>query len=130
MRGSSKTFQTTVVRTGQTAICRVDVIRDGRVVAQLTIHRGSVTADRTAAQMRNFEVEVSDPDGVLTPEDMASLLAPFGTRLQLWRGLRLQDVTTLVFYANSAPAWQVTTPQGQMNGVVGDPVTGELRLGP
>jgi hypothetical protein len=130
VRGNSKTFQKTVVRSGQTAICRVDVIRDGRVVAQLTIHRGSVTADRTAAQMRTFEVEVSDPDGVLTPEDMASLLAPFGTRLQLWRGLRLQDVTTLVFYANSAPAWQVTTSQGQMNGVVGDLTTGELRLGP
>jgi hypothetical protein len=130
VRGSSKTFQTTSVRSGQTAICRVDVIREGRVVAQLTIHRGSVTADRTAAQMRNFEVEVSDPDGVLTPEGMASLLAPFGTRLQLWRGLRLQDVTSLVFYANSAPAWQVTTPQGQMNGVVGDLTTGELRLGP
>lgn len=130
MRGSTKIFQKTVVRTGQTAICRVDVIRDGRVVAQLTIHRGSVTADRTQAQMRTFEVEVSDPDGVLTPEDMQSLLAPFGTRLQLWRGLRLQDVTTLTFYANSAAAWQVFTSQGQMNGVVGDPTTGELRLGP
>lgn len=129
MRGSSRKFQQKVV-TSHTAISRVDVVRDGRVIRQLDVHAGSVTADRTAAQMRNFDVEVSDPTGELTPDGMASLLTPFGTRLQLWRGVRLDDVDTREFYADSANAWTPVTDQGQMCGVVVDPVTGELMLGP
>jgi hypothetical protein len=129
MRGSSKAFQSAVVG-DHISICRVDVVRDGRVVQQLAVHKGGVTADKTAAQLRNFDVEVSDPEGTLTPAGMASLLAPFGTRLQLWRGIRFENITTLRFYANSPDAWQVVTPQGQMNGVVADPSTGELRMGP
>lgn len=129
MRGSSKAFQSAVV-TNHISICRVDIIRDGRVVERLNIHKGQVTADKTAAQLRNFDVEVSDPDKTLTPDGMASLLAPFGTRMQLWRGIRFENIGTLRFYANSPAAWQVITPQGQMNGVVADPSTGELRMGP
>lgn len=129
MRGSTKTFQSSVV-SNHMAICRVDVIRDGRIVQQLAVHKGQVTADKTAAQMRNFDVEVSDPNGTLTPEGMASLLAPFGTRLQLWRGIRFENVTTVRFYANSPAAWQAVTPQGQMNGTVADQATGELKMGP
>lgn len=129
MRGSSKRFQSAVVG-DHNSICRVDVLRDGRVIQELAVHKGSVSADRTAAQMRTFDVEVSDPNGTLTPEGMASLLAPFGTRLQLYRGVRLQDVTTHRFYANSPAGWQVITPQGQMNGVVVDAATGELKIGP
>ena len=129
MRGTSNKFQQAVVNDHQ-AISRVDVLRDGKVIQQLAVHAGSVTADRTAAQMRTFEVEVSDPTGTLTPQGMASLLAPFGTRLQIWRGIRLQDVTTLVQFSNTQASWQVSTPSGQMNGVVGDAGTGELRLGP
>ena len=129
MRGTSQKFQQAVVGNHQ-AISRVDVLRDGKVIQQLAVHTGSVTADRTAAQMRTFNVEVSDPTGTLTPQGMASLLAPFGTRLQIWKGIRLQDVTTLVQFSNTQSSWQVNTPSGQMNGVVGDAGTGELRLGP
>lgn len=129
MRGTSKDLQNAVVG-DHDATSRVDVVRDGRVIQQLAVHKGSVVADRTAAQMRTFDVEVSDPTGTLTPEGMASLLAPFGTRLQLYRGVRLQDVNVTRFYANSVNQWQVTTPQGQMNGVVVDHSEGYLGLGP
>jgi len=118
------------VSTDHTATARVDVIQNGQVVAQLAVHSGTATLDRTNAQMGNFEVEVSDPTGVLTPDGMASVLAPFGTRLQLYRGARINDVNTLVMFANTQAAWAVSTSFGVNNGVVGDPSTGELRLGP
>jgi len=118
------------VSTDHTATARVDVLQNGQVVAQLAVHSGSSTADRTNAQMRNFEVEVSDPTGELTPDGMASLLAPFGTRLQLHRGARIDDVNTLVMFANTQTAWGVSTSFGMLNGVVGDASDGSLRLGP
>src|SRR5437879_3128868 len=91
MQGRSAEFDTYVSKPHR-AVPRADVIQDGKVVAQLAVHTGSVTADRTAAQMRSFEVEVSDPDGTLTPEGMGSLLAPFGTRMQISRGVRISSV--------------------------------------
>jgi len=118
------------VSASHTAVCRVDVIQNGQVVAQLNAHAGQVTADRTNAQMRNFDVEVSDPTGNLTPQGMASLLAPFGTRLQLFRGTQITDVNTNVQFANTQSAWAVTTVFGTMNGTVGDATDGSLRLGP
>lgn len=111
------------------ANCEIDVIQDQKVVATLVAHSGSVTADRTAAQMRSFDVEVTDPTGTLTPEGMGALLAPFGTRLQLWRGVRLSSTQTLGQFSNTQASWQVSST-GVLNGVVGDASTGELRLGP
>jgi hypothetical protein len=122
MRGTSQAFQAAVVQS-HTAICLVNVLQDNKVVAQLAVHSGSVTADRTAAQMRSFDVEVSDPDGI------SALLAPFGTRLQLLRGVRIENVQTLVAFYDTANSWNVVTPFGQMNGVVGDPNSGALSLG-
>jgi hypothetical protein len=128
MRGTSQAFQAAVVQS-HTAICLVNVLQDNKVVAQLAVHSGSVTADRTAAQMRSFDVEVSDPDGILTPDGISALLAPFGTRLQLSRGVRIENVQTLVAFYDTANSWNVVTPFGQMNGVVGDPNSGALSLG-
>lgn len=126
MRGHSDRFAQ-AVRKSHVAVSRVDVIQDGKVVAQLPVHAGSVTADRTQAQMRSFEVEVSDPDRTRTPDDMTSLLAP-GTRLQLWRGVRLDDVDTRV---QVAPSWAVSNAStGVLNGVVASPIDGALVLGP
>lgn len=129
MRGTSPAFDAAVV-TNHQAICQVDVLQDGKVVRQLAVHSGSVKADRTAAQMRSFDVEVSDPDGTLTPDGISALLAPFGTRLQLYRGVRIKNVQTQVAFYNTQSSWSVVTPFGQLNGVVGDPTTGALRLGP
>lgn len=129
MQGTSSDFDAAVV-TNHEAICAVNVIRDGKVVAQLAVHSGSVQADRTAAQQRSFDVECSDPDGVLTPDGISATLAPFGTRLQLLRGIRIENVQTQVFFANTNAAWSVSSSFGQMNGTVGDASTGSLRLGP
>lgn len=129
MRGTSDAFDAAVVESHQ-AICHVDVLQNGKVIQQLNVHAGSVKADRTAAQMRSFDVEVSDPDGTLTPDGISALLAPFGTRLQLYRGVRIENVQTLAAFYNTQSSWSVFTEFGQLNGVVGDPSTGSLRLGP
>ena len=127
MQGHSDRFAQ-AVRKSHVATSRVDVIQDGKVVAELVAHAGSVTADRTAAQMRSFDVEISDL--TLTPEDMTSLLAP-GTRLQLWRGARLDDVDTRVQVANTQATWAVSdSSTGVLNGVVASPTDGALVLGP
>lgn len=129
MQGTSDAFQAAVV-TDHTAVCRVDVIQDSKVVRSLNVHAGSVQADRTAAQMRSFTVDVSDPDGTLTPNGISALLAPFGTRLQLYRGVRIENDQTVSALYNAPSSWTTVSSFGQMNGVVGDPSTGALRLGP
>jgi hypothetical protein len=128
MQGRSSEFDATVSKSHR-AISRCDVIQDGKVVNQLAIHAGSVTADRTAAQMRSFQVEVSDPDGTLTPEGMTSQLAPFGTRIQIWRGVRIQNTQTVTGFYNAANPWTPHTPTGVLNGVKID-TDGSLTLGP
>src|SRR5882724_2165006 len=115
MQGRSAAFDATVSKPHR-AVSRADVIQDGKVVAQLAAaHTGSVAADRTAAQMRSFEVELSDPDGTLTPEGMGSLLAPFGTRLQISRGVRISSVEVQAAFYGSAASW---VPSGGSTGVL------------
>jgi hypothetical protein len=129
MQGHSDQFAA-AVRKLHTAVCRVDVIQDGKVVAQLPVHAGSVTADRTAAQMRSFETEVADPSGVLLPEGMDSMLAPFGTRIQLYRGVRLSSVDTQAVFYNNAASW---VPSGTSTGVLNSVKVssgGTITLGP
>lgn len=128
MQGRSPDFDATA-RKPHTAVSRVDVIQNGKVVDQLQVHAGVVTADRTAAQMRSFQVEVSDPKRTLTPKDMTSELAPFGTRIQIWRGVRVRDTQTISALYNAAHPWTPLTPTGVMNGVKID-VDGGLILGP
>ena len=124
MQPTSLDFQTTVQGSHQ-AVCRVDIIQDGSVVMQLPIVDGSVTADITAAQMRQFDATLGDPDGSLTPADMSAVLAPFGTRAQIWRGVKIVNVAAVQDIDNSA----ATFSQGTNNGTIGDPVSGALILG-
>jgi hypothetical protein len=124
MQPTSLDFQTTVQGSHQ-SVCRVDIIQNGSVVMQLPIVDGSVTADRTAAQMRQFDATLGDPDGSLTPADMSAVLAPFGTRAQIWRGVRIVDVQSVQDIDNSA----ATFSEGTNNGTVSDPTTGNLILG-
>lgn len=128
MQGRSPDFDATA-RKPHTAVSRVDVIQKGQVIDQLQVHAGVVTADRTAAQMRSFQVEVADPKRTLTPKDMTSQLAPFGTRIQIWRGVRVRDTETLSAVYGAAHPWTPLTPTGVMNGVKID-VDGGLILGP
>jgi len=113
-----------------TAVSRVDVIEDGKVTRYLPIHAGAVTADRMAAQMRAFDIEVSDPDGTLTPTGMDSDVAPFGRRIQMYRGARISDTEFQSVLYNAANPWTVS---GLSTGVfvsVKVDGSGSLTLGP
>ncbi|HEY2088689.1 MAG TPA: hypothetical protein VGH54_22040 [Mycobacterium sp.] len=81
--------------------------------------------------MRSFEVELADPAGTLTPEGMSSMLAPFGTRMQLYRGVRISSVDVQSVFYGSAASW---VPSGSSTGVLCstliDPSDGSLTLGP
>ncbi len=127
MRGHTNAFAAAVQRSHH-APCRVDVIQDGKVVATLMVHAGTVTSDGAAAQRTNFKVEVSDPTNTLTPAGMASLLTPFGTKVAIYRGVRLDDVTLLAVFNDAVHGWAVFST-GVMCGVKDDG-TGVLTLGP
>lgn len=129
MQGFSSDFSTTV-QESHTAVVLVQAIQDGKVVATLEPHAGSVTADRTAAQMRTMQLEIIDRDGTLAPTSMTSLLAPFGTRLQLYRGVRIKNGETQSAVYNAENPWTPDTPTGQMVSVKIYPSDGSLTLGP
>jgi hypothetical protein len=128
MQGRSALFDATVSKP-HTAVAAANIIQNNGVVARLAVHSGSVTADRTAAQMRSFQVEVSDPTGTLTPVDMNSLLAPF-SRMQLLKGVRNSSTATQSVQYPAVTPW---TPSGASTGVfvstkIGS--DGSLTLGP
>jgi hypothetical protein len=127
MQGFTPEFAEAVQRS-HTAVVLAEVIQNGKVVATLDVTAGSVQADRTAAQLRTMEFEIVDRDGTLTPTGMSSLLAPFGTRIQLYRGVKIKNVETISAVYGGANSW---TPQttGDMNGTKTDG-SGNLVLGP
>jgi hypothetical protein len=126
MQGFTAEFAQTVQQS-HTAVVLAEVIQNGKVVATLDVHAGSVQADRTAAQLRTMQFEIVDPTGNLTPTGMSSLLAPFGTRIQLYRGVRIKNVETLSAVYGGANSWLPQTT-GDMNGVVVG-ASGSLTLG-
>jgi hypothetical protein len=128
VQGFSSDFATTI-QTPHTAVVAAEAIQNGKVVADLEVHAGSVTADRTAAQMRTMQFEIIDRDGTLTPDGMTSLLAPFGTRIQLYRGVRIKNVAVQSAVYNAANPWTPRTSTGVMSGVRID-ANGNLVLGP
>lgn len=117
------------LRKSHTAVSRADLISDGKVIRGLEAHAGAVTADRTAAQMRSFAIDLIDRDGTLTPEDMSSDLAPFGSRIQLYRGVRISSVEFASATYSAAYPWTPTTPTGSLNGLKID-TDGGLVIGP
>jgi hypothetical protein len=127
VQGHSDDFDATL-RRSHTAVSQADLIADGKVIRQLEVHAGSVTADRTAAQMRSFSVDILDRDGTLLPTGMSSDLAPFGARVQLYRGVRVASVEVLSDQRDATHPWTPSTT-GVMNGVTID-VDGGLILGP
>ncbi|HEX4395432.1 MAG TPA: hypothetical protein VH084_28460 [Mycobacterium sp.] len=128
MQGRTPDFDATA-RKPHTAVSRVDIIQNGAVVGYLLVHAGVVQADRTAALMRTIQVEVSDPLKVLTPLGMTSQLAPFGTRMQVWRGVRIKSTEVATASYNAASPFTPLTSTGVMNGVKID-TDGGLILGP
>src|SRR5262249_8079394 len=81
------------------------------------------------AHMRDFEVHAIDRDGLLTPTGMTSELAPFGTRTQLYKGVRIKATQTVSVAYSATFSWTPRTPVGVMNGVKID-TDGGLVLGP
>lgn len=128
MQGFTAEFAETVQRS-HIAIALAQVIQNGKVVATLDVTAGSVNADRTQGQLRTMQMEIVDPTGTLTPTGMTSLLAPFGTRIQLYRGVRIKNVETISAVYDAANPWTPQTPTGDMNGVKID-AYGNLALGP
>lgn len=128
MQGHSAEFDA-AVRNSHVAVSRADLIADGKVIRELEVHAGSVTADRTAAQMRSFSIDVLDRDGTLLPAGMGSDLAPFGARVQVYRGVRISNTETVVAKYDATHSWMPRTAAGSMNGVSVD-VDGGLVMGP
>ena len=129
MQGRSVEFDATISKP-HVAVQQVDVIQNGKVVDQLAIHAGSVTADRTAAQMRTFEIEVADPNGTLAPEGMTSQLAPFGTRVQLHKGVRISNVEVQAVFYGTTDSWVPSgISMGTLSSVKVD-TDGSITLGP
>jgi len=134
MRGHSDLLAATVSGSHAVAVS-VSVLRDGKVVRNLDgyVTGGIVTSDATAAQRTTIELDVAvnpdDPDGDLVPADMEALLSPFGTRIQVSRGARLEDVDLRVQTNGPAQGWSVSNMStGILNGLKDDG-TG-LVLGP
>jgi hypothetical protein len=128
MQGRSAAFDATVVK-DHVAVAGVDIIQDGNVVLQPAVHSGSVTADRMADQMRTFTVDLSDPTGTLTPT-MHSLLTPYGTRMQLRKGVRIASVDTRAVFYGTEQSWLPSgSSTGVLNGVKVDG-SGSITLGP
>lgn len=129
MQGFSADFAATI-QNSHTAVVSAKVIQNGSVVATLEAHAGSVTADRTAAQMRTLQFEIIDRDGTLAPTSMNSLLAPFGSQILLERGVRIKNTEIISAMWDAANPWTPQTPTGQMVSVKIDPSDGSLTLGP
>jgi hypothetical protein len=121
MLPTSDAYQT-AVQTSHQSVALVNVIKDGKVVAILPVFDGEVTADRTAANLRQCTISIADPTGKYTPEDATSLL--FGTQLQLFLGVRIPGVQLVEDYDNSPATWAQRTNQG----MTVDPATGNLVL--
>jgi hypothetical protein len=79
-----------------------DVIQHGQVVDQLeVIIKGTVTADNTAARLRNLQMTVADPNATLAQAGMT----PFLTRLRPHRGARIPHISFVGKLRNDAASW-------------------------
>jgi len=103
--GTSGDFDA-LVKTTHQHVAKVEVHRDGVLVRTLAVHAGSVDADRNNKLMRRFSASVADPDGLLTPEGIRDLLAPFGTELWLFRGVRIPLKVDNVSRNEEAEDWE------------------------
>lgn len=113
-----------MVRSAHEHRALVEVVRDGAVVRTLAVVRGSVDADRSGRILRRFDAVVTDPTGELTPAGIRDLLAPFGTELRLYRGVRVPDQTHLVDIFDTQAQWDTGTRSGTVADSVGDLVLG------
>jgi hypothetical protein len=116
MLGVSRAYAT-LTKTSHDHIARVDVVQEGVVVMSLLVHAGSVDADRGNRFMRRFTATVADAQGDLTPANIRDILAPFGTILKLYLGVRIPVIADFVSLNETADDWNAGTSWGvQPNG--------------
>lgn len=75
-------------------VTRVEVWRDGAYVRDLAVTGGTVTVDESSKVRRTLDLASSDID--LDPRVAEDLLAPFGTELRVYTGLRFTEGDTEV----------------------------------
>ena len=112
------------VRRPHTSVARVEVVRDGSVVRTLAVLAGTVEADRSGRILRRFSASVADPTGELTPSGIRDLLAPFGTVLRMYRGVRIPVVNSTTQLTNTTAEWALGTHAGTIAHASGDLVLG------
>lgn len=112
------------VRRPHMSVARVEVVRDDSVVRTLAVLAGSVEADRSGRILRRFSASLADPTGELTPSGIRDLLAPFGTILRMYRGVRIPVVNTTTQITDSAAQWGLGTRVGTIAHASGDLVLG------
>lgn len=123
MQSTSGEFRD-AVRGPHHSTAKVEIVRDRVVTRALDAHGGQVTADRSGAHLRRFSAIVADPTGELTPQDIRDELAPFGPQARVYRGVRIQRVSTAVAFDSDVASWE----SGTHDGTAVDPATGELAL--
>jgi Domain of unknown function (DUF5047) len=91
MYKTSTAFNAALASSSRTWLTKVEVLRESIVQTELdVVLSGRITLDDTAVR-RSAKVNIVDATGRLSPVDAHDLLAPVGTELRIWRGLRLAD---------------------------------------
>lgn len=76
------------IKHSHTSYSYADVITATGQTTRLTITGGGVTVDRTAANRRRASITAIDPLGLLTPLSSVSPLAPYGSTMKIYRGVK------------------------------------------
>lgn len=76
-----------------TAKTYIDAVSTTQRVIRLEAVDGSVSVDGTAAIRRSCSVTIIDPLGTVTPEGAHSDIAPYGSEIRPYRGVRYDDGT-------------------------------------
>ena len=92
MYARTAAFDAAIVKSHKIATL-AQVFRNGVALATLKVVDGNVTADKDAAFLRRFNASLTDVDGSLTPAVASDMLAPYGTEVQLSRGITFNDGT-------------------------------------
>jgi len=103
MQGVSDAFQA-AVKTDHTAVCEVDIIQNGKLSRSCNRMTGPpppIGRPRRCVRRRCL----SGSTGTLTPVDMSSMLAPFGTRFRLKRRVRILSTTIIQDLDNNFTTW-------------------------
>lgn len=98
-----------VTQSPHDAIARVDIYLNDVFIMSLPIHDGSVDSDRNADIRGRFDCKISDPTGSLVPKGIRDILAPFGTVLKIFKGVRIPVIIQVTQVFNTDADWNSGT---------------------